>query len=361
MSNEFVMVPRKWAEHYADLLEEYCTSKKAEQVTAYLAKPAEQHQGEPVALPERKGTHLHYDTLMPTFSKGWNACLDEIAKLGPLYTRPVQGEPVAWKWTQENGLTLLTTKENSTFYEGKGTFTKTPLYAHADPGEVERLRAELETMAADRDAEKAMKAKAREQRDRVSAQLAEAHTLLREIKAGVMHKGWVVGVSIPSQIDSALSASAEPSAPSEPKCKYCGDTGQIMVGRSGDANDGNAPIMEPCEDCDGSGSSGGQMHSNGIDAPEYEPFKCETCSGFGIVGNILNAETCTACTPSAPVESDERAEFEKAWAGAVNVEVLDLHRKQFPLTSDADQPYDTPQTQLAWMMWQARAALGRKP
>ena len=23
-----------------------------------------------------------------------------------------------------------------------------------------------------------------------------------------------------------------------------------MVGRSGDANDGNAPIMEPCEDCD---------------------------------------------------------------------------------------------------------------
>ncbi|PLV10948.1 hypothetical protein CXG53_25970 [Pseudomonas guariconensis] len=23
-----------------------------------------------------------------------------------------------------------------------------------------------------------------------------------------------------------------------------------MVGRSGDANDGNAPILEPCEDCD---------------------------------------------------------------------------------------------------------------
>lgn len=41
-------------------------------------------------------------------------------------------------------------------------------------------------------------------------------------------------------------ASAEPSAP---ECTYCGDTGQIMVGRSGDANDGNAPIMEPCEDC----------------------------------------------------------------------------------------------------------------
>lgn len=44
-----------------------------------------------------------------------------------------------------------------------------------------------------------------------------------------------------------LSASADPSVP---KCKYCGDTGQIMVGRSGDYNDGNAPIMEPCEDCE---------------------------------------------------------------------------------------------------------------
>ena len=56
-----------------------------------------------------------------------------------------QGEPVAWKWTHENGLTLLTAKENSPFYEGKGTFTKTPLYAHADPGAVERdERAEFE-------------------------------------------------------------------------------------------------------------------------------------------------------------------------------------------------------------------------
>jgi hypothetical protein len=40
---------------------------------------------------------------------------------------------------------------------------------------------------------------------------------------------------------------AEPNAP---ECKYCGDTGKIMVGRSGDANDGNAPILEACEDCD---------------------------------------------------------------------------------------------------------------
>lgn len=40
---------------------------------------------------------------------------------------------------------------------------------------------------------------------------------------------------------------AEPSAP---KCKYCGDTGQIMVGRSGDTSDGDAPVLGPCEDCE---------------------------------------------------------------------------------------------------------------
>ncbi|MGN8259460.1 hypothetical protein ACLEJW_09020 [Pseudomonas sp. SMSB3] len=47
--------------------------------------PAEQHQGEPVALPARLPEHR-------IDSHGWNACLDEIAKLGPLYTRADPGE-----------------------------------------------------------------------------------------------------------------------------------------------------------------------------------------------------------------------------------------------------------------------------
>lgn len=68
--------------------------------------PTEQHQGEPVALPERKGTHLRYDTLMPTFSKGWNACLDEIAKLGPLYTRADPGE-LDWRAVAAERLELV--------------------------------------------------------------------------------------------------------------------------------------------------------------------------------------------------------------------------------------------------------------
>lgn len=83
--------------------------------------------------------------------------------------------------------------------------------------------------------------------------------------------------------------------------------------------------------------------------------------GIGEMARDLLA-TCAARLPAeqhqgGPVERDERAGFEKAWAEAVNVELLDLHRKQYPLTGDEDQPYDTQQTQLGWMMWQARAAL----
>lgn len=68
------------------------TEHYVERFRAALARIGTQHQGEPVALPERKGMHLRYDTLMPTFSKGWNACLTEVEKLGPLYARAGRGE-----------------------------------------------------------------------------------------------------------------------------------------------------------------------------------------------------------------------------------------------------------------------------
>lgn len=62
-----------------------------------------------------------------------------------------------------------------------------------------------------------------------------------------VRKTMCLPASMEAVLVGALTASAGPSAQ---KCGYCGDTGQVMVGRSGDANDGNAPIMEPCEDCD---------------------------------------------------------------------------------------------------------------
>jgi hypothetical protein len=102
-------------------------------------KPAEQHQGEPVALPARvqRGGNDHCDGL----AVGWNACLDEIAKLGPLYT-------------------------------------------HADPAEVERLRSENEALACNLRGKHELTGATYQhlvqERDTLRAQLAERNALLRE-------------------------------------------------------------------------------------------------------------------------------------------------------------------------------------
>lgn len=77
-------------------------------------------------------------------------------------------------------------------------------------------------------------------------------------------------------------------AMAKPKCRHCGDTGQIMVGRSGQAEDGNAPIMEPCEDCDrGMPDLASRPEERGT--PEAEP-----CSGCGTPGWT---GACNKCVP----------------------------------------------------------------
>jgi len=62
---------------------------------------AEQGQGEPVALPAR-WTRQNFPAYMSDDAamarvETWNACLDEIAKLGPLYTHADPGEVEPWK------------------------------------------------------------------------------------------------------------------------------------------------------------------------------------------------------------------------------------------------------------------------
>lgn len=202
-SKEMVRVPREWAQHYADLLEERCAYEKAEQVTAFLAQPA-QHQGGPSA---------------------------------PLPAIPVNLEE-----------------------------------------QVQMLN--------------------------------RSNTLLR----------W------------ALKLIAEGWNFKKFKAPYVSESKSSINFGLPDSEGENISVYSDSQDLPG--------------ALTEELSVTRPINGFNM---------------GAPVEHDERAEFEKAWAGAVNVEVLDLHRKQFPLTSDADQPYDTPQTQLGWMMWQARAALERKP
>lgn len=126
-NNQMVSVPRALLERIKEtcmftmLLEDYDNLRVA------LGNPAEQHQGEPVKLPERKTDHLS-DSV-----HGWNACLDEIAKLGPLYT-------------------------------------------HAGPAEVERLREQVETL-------RLMTNDYLVETERLRAQLAEAERLRSDLAA----------------------------------------------------------------------------------------------------------------------------------------------------------------------------------
>ena len=59
------------------------------------AMAAPQPHAEPVALPQRKdATHHWVEPGGVSKAEGWNACLDEIAKLGALHSLPVKGEMV---------------------------------------------------------------------------------------------------------------------------------------------------------------------------------------------------------------------------------------------------------------------------
>lgn len=93
-----------------------------------------------------------------------------------------------------------------------------PLYAHADPGEVERLRAENEKL---REVIKHSDSNIQRQSLRISnqsAQLAERDALLEE--------AWEydIGTPLKRKIRTALSASAEPSAPSSCTWTYNDDS-----------------------------------------------------------------------------------------------------------------------------------------
>lgn len=130
-----------------------------------LAQSSEQHQGEPVALPAYKMASAHSSHDWDQGHRdGWTACLDEVAKLGPLYT-------------------------------------------HADAGEVERLRDTIEQLGRERRV-------ALRGVERLEKQLAERDALLREFlevaTGGFSDSDHVLRVR--RHLEAFLSASAEPSA-----------------------------------------------------------------------------------------------------------------------------------------------------
>lgn len=167
-NTEMVSVPRHWAQETVNAGAGECVSRSdIALLSEALSQPAQQHQGEPVVLPARKAHKKGNSPMQNAKNSAWNACLDDIAKLGPLYT-------------------------------------------HADPCEVERLRLERRRM------DQALSACANE-RDTLRTQLVEALAFLDE---AYKHD---IGTQFKREIKAFyLSASAEPSALPDPLgCNEC--------------------------------------------------------------------------------------------------------------------------------------------
>jgi len=162
MKDEFVMVRRS-------VLADACSFDDGTRLSAQhaiedlLAKPSEQHQGEPVHMVRPHGS-------------------------------------CCWEETSGEGLDICLSMPEE--YEIR------KLYTLADPGEVERLREGISKhwkVVCDQRAEL----------DTLRAQRAKWDALLRDILNDITGRGWSGGCAIPSRIESALSGSAEPSAPVE--------------------------------------------------------------------------------------------------------------------------------------------------
>jgi hypothetical protein len=140
-----------------------------------------------------------------------------------------QGEPVGWQFYQDgkwwNGDDRIKDHRKNTEAAG---YPVRDVFTHADPGEVERLRAELGEAKGEYD-RSANKVAA------LRAQLAELETLLHEVWP------YDLGTPLKRRIKAALSASAEPSAhawtcqpckieqPTDRPCDACGGATELKI------------------------------------------------------------------------------------------------------------------------------------
>lgn len=204
MKNEFVMVRR-------NVLADACSFDDGVRLSAQHAIEAvlaEQHQGDPVALPARKpGVNASFEGTDAEWygNIGWNACLDEIAKLGPLHTRPAQGEPVAWTYLVGGERRFFPTDPRPSHGAHAHLITEAqPVYTHADPAEVERLEVLIGDIQG--------------LRLKTEYQLAERGALLREVLMAFKPGKTATLEEFSALMDKvrlSLSASAEPSTPVE--------------------------------------------------------------------------------------------------------------------------------------------------
>lgn len=246
----------------------WCFSTGTKEGQALLTPPVRQRQGEPVALPERH-VHEHHGCFLSERQHGWNACLDKIAKLGPLYTHAdPAGDPT-------------------------GSFDKHMEYM----GRCHKLEKKL----------------------------AEAHALLRDIELTM--DAQEDSVSLGYDIEMRMATILRPSASAEP----------------------SVPIIHPINM---------KTMMQAYEKVNHKAMLHGTsnwCAAMATsLRGVLQAE------PSAPVEIDERAEFEAAWSARIKRLRLRERGNEFYRVQPNDL-YRWNNVQDAWELWQARAALERKP
>ncbi len=213
-----------------------------------------------------------------------------------------QGEPVAYAVFTDNGNIRIWSTNCAAVAikvmqeEGKQVV---PLYAHSAPSataEVERLRTELDLRTQEREKFLGWCRDARAESTKLRAQLAERDALLQEIrrKPGLFSGDFIL------RLDETLSASAEP-----------------------------------------------------------RPFRTPDCPDCACVqdGQCLCSPSKPSAEPSAPVEIDERADFERHVILTTG-RPIDSELKRHPVRHDE---YECRTMQTRWNDWQARAALDRKP
>lgn len=346
---------------------------------------AEQHQGEPVALPARRRVRPETPAANLSHIKGWNACLDEIAKLGPLYARPMQGEPAMWANQLGDTITDKVKTHNLSLGGAPAGIAKSytqPLYtrpAPADPGEVERLRTELSAvkfnldktdkglLAADAEVRRLRKtidgmndahANVVEDNAAIRAQLAERDALLIEVLPSLDLAAGAFKSAKPvrNKVKAAISASAEPSAPNI-RCQWCKNLSEACRGCGAVAEEPSAPMPDymeaACDKFDWTPEEALRFYAEGKHFDVVAGRTRILCTGAiashalkGMGGEYAGMK---GIEPSVPVERDERAEFE-AYRDRRNAQLTaEGARSKFRVTN------------AHYATWEARADLERKP
>lgn len=209
-NNQMVLAPRELLERL-DLGKNTAVAMAAlPELRELLAKPAEQHQGVPVAVVDEADDGLFVELIY-----GDNG--NPLRRGDKLYTRPAQGEIVGWQFYQQskwwNGDYRIKDHRKNT--EAAGIPTR-DVYTHADPAEVERLREENRRL---HEAGEFLDGVNQGIEDKLRAQLFERDALLkrqpsfiRALEQFEADDGTFVRLA---DVLDALSASAEPSAPVE--------------------------------------------------------------------------------------------------------------------------------------------------